>query len=236
MKKAKEKQEFAYESDLVESLCLALADYPSNPTSPYCLRREVGVGRSIADVVAFSSDSDFTGDAFTTKESVILSLLRQGPTRIDILEKRCGLERGHLRAGELDRLLEWGLVNFGRGGRVAAEIDSFSVHLFAVEAKLTKWRDALRQATEYLRFADESYVVLPKDLASPAVTSEREFTSRGVGLMILSDGSLEVVVGARQSTSNDWRREFVLSRLLSEVSTHGGESNRRLACGATAGI
>jgi len=76
---------FGSESVFVQALCEAFGDSPSFLSFPYLLKREVGVGRSIADVVAFSGDSDFSGGAFTTKESVILSVLRQGPTRIDIL-------------------------------------------------------------------------------------------------------------------------------------------------------
>ena len=47
-------------------------------------------------------------------------------------------------------------------------------NVVAVEAKLLRWRDALAQAISYLRFANESYVALPKavvELTCPPVLS-----------------------------------------------------------------
>jgi hypothetical protein len=216
---------FSDEAEFVEKLCTVLPDHLSSPDSAVRLAREVNVGRVIVDVVALRAQTDgrlYVEDVFTTRESVILSLLRvDGPTRIDLLENRCGIARGGLREGALTRLLTWGIVSLERGGRVTMTHNAFPVNIVAIEAKLTKWREALSQAIEYRRFADHAYVALPSLWATPAIKSSEVFEKHGIGLMVLSGDELEVVVEPEQDHAHDWRREFVLSRLLAS----GHDSN-----------
>lgn len=62
----------------------------------------------------------------------------------------------------------------------------------ALEAKLTKWRDALHQAYRNTCFAHQSLVVLPWKVAERASAYRREFERRRVGLCGV--GPLGIVV------------------------------------------
>lgn len=56
-----------------------------------------------------------------------------------------------------------------------------SVHAF--EAKLSRWRDALIQATRATSFAEHVYVVIPHSIRSNALRYRQEFVRRGVGII-----------------------------------------------------
>jgi hypothetical protein len=191
------------------------------PEGTICfVEREVGVGSSIADLVLLIAPHAFSfppASLISVAESVILAALRQwGPTRIDLLEMRCGFERRGLRQGALKRLTASGMLLLQRGGRVtlAPEYNQ-AAKIVAIEAKLTKWRDALDQAILYRRYADESFVLLPRHTAAPAIKAIKEFRKAGVGLLVATDTEVTTILEAAQTTTHDWRRDFVFSRLLS---------------------
>lgn len=179
--------------------------------------REVGVGNSIADMVALVGVKG-TGcrSALTVAESIVLAHLRNtGPTRIDILERRCGLPRSTLRGAALIRLKAWGLLDSQKGGRIIArQFIPSTASIVAIEAKLRRWRDALAQALEYRKYADESYVLLPERAGSLASAHVQEFHDAGIGLWVASDTELTEVLPAARQSSHCWRREFVFSRLV----------------------
>jgi hypothetical protein len=69
-----------------------------------------------------------------------------------------------------------------------------------VEAKLYDWRKALYQASRYLDYADESWVVLGAAGLSTAFLHVDDFHRRGVGLMSLArDGALNIATPAQTS-------------------------------------
>lgn len=86
--------------------------------------------------------------------------------------------------------------------------------IVAIEAKLTKWRDALDQAAVYRRYADEAFVLLPAQCAEPAMKARRDFEKAGVGLLVARDTQIVTIFDAIPSTTHDWRRDFVYFRLL----------------------
>ncbi len=87
--------------------------------------------------------------------------------------------------------------------------------VIAIEAKLTRWRDAMQQAYRNAFFADRSYVLLPPAAAARAATSIDEFTLRGVGICTLVDGVVTVVADAPLlQPYNIFRREMARERAL----------------------
>ena len=214
-----------YESDLVNDLITHLPKYLKRSNRTCAIHREVGVGRSIADVVAtlLPADAGRVPPVLSVKDSVLVSLLRQnGPTRIDVLERMCGVPPKSLRGEHIHRLVASGIVVVGDGGRVALARWSRSAALIAIEAKLTRWLDALEQALEYRRFADRVYVALPADCVAPALRARAMFQRAGVGLLAVN-GSIQREIPAAAPTTHDWRREYVYSRLLAST-TRGNES------------
>lgn len=204
------------EIDLVADLIGHLPTYLLRANAKCEIRREVGVGRSIADVVAavVPRRSVRMIPKLSVRESVIVRALRAiGATRIDVLERRCGMPARSLRQGQLRRLVNEGVISCGAGGRVALGSWLRSGTIVAIEAKLLRWQDAIEQAVEYRRFADRVYVALPTDCIRAALRSRARFESAGVGLLGVN-GSICCEIRAGYSGVHDWRREYVYSRML----------------------
>jgi len=71
--------------------------------------------------------------------------------------------------------------------------------IVALELKLSRFRDALRQASAHVEFADESYVGLPMALSRAIANSTRVHLLErlGIGLLGVSKKRCDVVVPAR---------------------------------------
>lgn len=66
--------------------------------------------------------------------------------------------------------------------------------VIAIEAKLHDWKQALRQACRYRRFADYSFVLLDADRSAPALKNRSMFEDHNVGLIILKNRSFKIIV------------------------------------------
>jgi len=212
---------YVREMELVEDLIVLLPGF-FGAQFLWSLRREVGVGRAIADIVVLLQETAPKAaiEGLTLMESMVLTALRQsGPSRIDLLETKCGLSPRSLRDGELSRLMDAQMIEFSRGGRVAlTDLCTMPSEIVAVEAKLTRWKEALSQAAQYRRYADRAYVALPMTRARCALDGQEEFERQGVGLLGVFRGSLITLIEARSASQHDWRRDFVYSRLLPRSS------------------
>jgi hypothetical protein len=76
------------------------------------------------------------------------------------------------------------------------EFRSRSVEIIAVEVKLRRWREALAQAVDYLRFSDRAYVVLDAAQSTVREDVERAFAQTGVGLILQRGDDLQEVLPA----------------------------------------
>lgn len=66
--------------------------------------------------------------------------------------------------------------------------------IFAVEAKRRDWKRALFQATRYLEFANQAWVLLDNFHSRPAIANIAQFRKRNVGLFTIgSDGRLTTI-------------------------------------------
>ncbi|WP_310570959.1 hypothetical protein [Gemmatimonas sp.] len=95
----------------------------------------------------------------------------------------------------------WGPVRFTREfdyrrGRTDVVALDDSGEVIAVEAKLTRWRDALQQAYRNRCFAHSSYVLLPKPVALRAIRYAIDFEARGVGVCYFEGDELSIVLHA----------------------------------------
>jgi hypothetical protein len=134
----------------------------------------------------------------------------------------------HLRSRESI----WGKVrirrefDFQRGRTDILAVDGRG-QVFAFEAKLQKWRDALHQAYRNTCFAHESYVLLPSRAASIALQFPDEFEKRNVGLCYLDRGRVVVVRKAtKQQPLQPWLRELAV-RCSREGHERKSPRNRR---------
>jgi hypothetical protein len=204
------------ESILVEAVAANLRAHLGR--SDVAVFREVTAGRSIADVVAVIPGRRLAAlRPLSVWESFVLAAVRQlGSTRIDVLERVCGFEPRALREDErrFDRLVKIGFLKRGGGGSVqVGSTWGRSFYMVAIEAKLTRWRDALEQAREYRQFADQAFVALPETSIPLARRHRADFETAGVGLLSVN-GQIKTIISAKAATDHDWRREFLWSRLV----------------------
>ena len=215
-----------HEADLVDDLIGHLPAYVKRTSKTCTIHREVSVGRSVADVVVALMPENLVRipPTLSVQDSVIVGALRSnGSTRIDLLERLCGMPPMSLRRGIIDRLQNARVVSRGQGGLVSLGRWCRSGMLIAIEAKLTKWLDALEQARAYRQFADQVYVALPADRVQPALKARAMFEHNSVGLLSVN-GDIQCKIRAKSLSMHNWRREFVYSRLV-RVAARGATSS-----------
>ena len=84
--------------------------------------------------------------------------------------------------------------------------------IVAIEAKLTKWRDALDQAYRNTCFAHRSFVCVPTETAGRAARYVGEFEMRGVGLCTIRDGAIVVLCeSSRNEPLQPWLCEAAVA-------------------------
>lgn len=89
----------------------------------------------------------------------------------------------------------------------------FPLHkrLMAVELKLTRVDEVMRQARNNLHFAEESFVALPKCIAQRVFIKRNRWTdffNEGVGLLSVSPDDCEVLIGSRRRIQADSTLQF----------------------------
>jgi hypothetical protein len=96
-------------------------------------------------------------------------------------------------------------------GKTDVIVVSTSNELIAIEAKLSKWRNAMQQAYRNRCFADKSYVLLPYNTAQLACCYEHEFNRRGVGICSILDGKIVILKEATvDEPIQPWLRQIAL--------------------------
>lgn len=112
----------------------------------------------------------------------------------------------HLGSGDKPWRLSGFTLEFEYGaGRTDVVAADESGCIFAFEAKLQGWRNALTQAHRNRCFAHRSYVVLPESTALRALRFQAEFRRRGVGICLVSDaGVFELLRSTAETPCLDW--------------------------------
>lgn len=81
-----------------------------------------------------------------------------------------------------------------QAGRTDIVARTASGEIIAIEAKITRWRDALHQASRNRCFANRSYVLLSPWAAARAAAVDAEFARRRVGVCVLTcTGLVEIL-------------------------------------------
>lgn len=178
---------------------------------------ELPIGQSIADMVILRSAKVpvWPEAPLTVAESVVLSALRRlGAARADTIGRHVFMSVEDVREILDGRLAEWRLVRHKERGVVEARAAWVSsAQVIAVEAKLTRWRDALAQAAVYRRYADRAFVLLPRDIADAAATHAPDFREARVGLLAYDSQGVVSLIASQKAILHSWHREYALSRV-----------------------
>jgi hypothetical protein len=142
----------------------------------------------------------------------ILSYLR--PDRflsLERLARRVGSNPRALTRSTLRPLAELGAIELeATRARATGAWIPVAKRLTAVELKLSKWRDAARQADNAAWAADRSWVVLDARRAGAALRNRDYFAEFGIGLAVVdSVGVLRVMERPRRSRCVPWLRAWL---------------------------
>ncbi len=160
------------------------------------LLTEVQVGLVIPDLMIVCAEATAApvGDLTGFESWIIAELLRARSRRTDTLASRL-FARPEKMADALRRLERRGAIHRAAANSVTLRPDWFprTSEVVAVEAKLVRWREAIDQATKYLRFANRSYVALPEETLKARSGVAAACRNHGLGLMSVSAAGVDLV-------------------------------------------
>jgi hypothetical protein len=151
---------------------------------------------------------------------VLLALRSEGRTSLPYILRRVALSESTLRRKVLPQLDKLGVIERCSDGyvRLIFAPPKPARRVVAVEAKQTRWRDAILQARRYTFFADQTYVAV---WAKTATRVDKTLLYRHrVGLIAVeSNGDCAIVVNAptvspRASNMNRFCAEFLYGLAL----------------------
>ncbi len=195
---------FRREADLCERLAEALVS--GVLTTPGARRTivlpELNVESVVPDFLAValgrgpSLSGSFLSGVRTFDCAVLAELLPRG-RRLEGLSAQLW-SRDATVEESLGRLVKGGVVRKRSSGGFALSKDAFQdAHVIAIEAKLTRWTEAVAQARTYTSFADQAYVALPERVAVGREPLARECRRSGLGLIAVGRRDVCVLLRAR---------------------------------------
>jgi hypothetical protein len=223
---------FRFESEMTGPVEALVQRLTPGQVRPEHVLREMPAGQGVVDLVAVDFDDE-----------VLSRRLREGlgpielPLRIEVLShlrvdrflplerlaRRVGSNPRALRRSTLGPLAEMGAIELdARRARATGVWIPVARRITAVELKLSKWRDAVRQADNAAWAADRSWVVLDARRATSAVANRDYFAELGVGLAIMdSVGVLRVVERPRRARCVRWLRAWMGEVAWARVAARG---------------
>jgi hypothetical protein len=192
---------FRFESDMVKPL---VAHIPSafrlHPGQRARLLLEQPIGSVIPDLLfgIWSGELPRCGGLNTVSRHILAWLATQKVAHQETLRENLLLSQ-YATESAVSALKRVGAVSKRDSGEVELRSEfnvSASIRLIAIEMKLKKWREALAQALEYRKFADEAYVVLDGNQAQLNASVRDAFVANGVGLFLQHSEGLEEKISA----------------------------------------
>lgn len=171
------------------------------PGASVCTVREPLIGSQIPDVlVGIARGRRPTRDSrpLSGLECNVVALLSNSGDQDETAIQRALWMDEATTEHLVGRLVKRRVIRRLANGRLSLRSTAWAeqVELVAVEAKMKRWRDALRQAVSYREFVDRAYVVLDGNQVRVAENLCAEFLSQGVGLLLQFGPSLRLVIPA----------------------------------------
>lgn len=197
-------------------------DHTSDRALPYALaRREVPVGGCIPDfvLVRFSEvpSPSFWPARRSFRHAFVISLLRRrAPLHIESIASRAFESADRIRP-VVEDLLSTGAISRSTTGAVSLSpaFALLEAEVTAVEAKLHRWKEALRQAVQYTSFADRSVVAMDAKGIPRSADALRQFRREGIGLCAISRRGAVWLVMPRATNRRGAEWEYVVSAAAS---------------------
>jgi hypothetical protein len=194
-----------FESEAELQQALAGLDLAQDERFPYMfVRREVPVAGCVPDLVIVRFADLPSPTLWPARRSfrhayVLWILRRHGRLRVETVADKMFEPIARTRA-VIGDLLSTGALAESRTGAVfiSPSLAQVTAEVIAIEAKLSRWRDALAQAVSYQRFSDR--VLVAMDSAGIPRTAEAldEFRRAGAGLVSVTRDAWEWVIPPRR--------------------------------------
>jgi DNA-binding transcriptional ArsR family regulator len=216
---------FRLEREMMEPVTSSLLDIMGAPPSTAIqVLREPSIGNVIPDLlIGIGAGPNLKGGGRSYRTSRIdahvMTLLESHRS----ISAACIADTIFMSRAAVDqtliRLSRAGVVRKTRTGtwRLCAQHRSLAVEIVAFELKLSRWHDALRQAIQYLQFADWSYVVLDGNRVRETPQIRSAFLSTGIGLFFQYGFSTVRAVEPRRNNPRP-----TVARVLSVSKLFGG--------------
>jgi len=210
------------EADLEDAIVPQLHDLFGERTTPNWVGRSIPVGAGLPDLVSASHRPELLAALSLTKsDGYLLAYLRTvSGARLETILRRTDKSERAVRK-RLGVLAETGAVLERRGVfRIASAWRDILLEIVAVEAKISDWRAAVRQAARNRIFAHRAYVALPARLAH-RVRHEPEFGHRGIGIIgVSNEAECTIVRIARHTVPIVWAYYYELAFVIGD--SYGG--------------
>lgn len=227
-------ERFRWESDMLEPVARSVDVLAPWLKAPGAIVAEVPAAIGVVDLVAVRFDPRSLRNRSEAGIAPILS-----PLRVRVLHALLGGRARHLDelaasvGSREDALLRSTLRPLAAGELIELHGDTArstgmwlpaADRIIAVELKLAKWRDALNQADNFARSADEAWVVLDGARAAGALDATGEFAERGVGLAAITpSGALEILRRPPKTRPVGWLRALIAERALAAANPRTAE-------------
>lgn len=197
-----------FQSEAALQLSLEQLDAVRDERFPYAfVRREVPVGGCIPDLVMVRFAEAPSVGAWparpTFRHALAVWLLRRhgGRLHLETIASKA-FEAPDAMDRALADLLTTGALRKSNTGAfyLTPSFARIAVEVIAVEAKLRRWRDAIEQAAQYARFADQALVAMDIGGAPRSPKVLFEFRQRGIGLLAAGRRTFEWLVPPRRNS------------------------------------
>ncbi len=183
------------------------------------------MGDRVPDFVCISFENVIDEDVLpkncTYRHAAVLATLRQRHrTRPVQLAKQLYTDVERLEPLLKDLIASGAVVENSTGSLSLSSFWSgLRAEVIAVEAKLTRWKDALIQAMSHKRYADMAVVAMDAATIPRKASSIQAFADQGIGLCAISPDSAEWVVEPERREGKGHEREYLLTSALASPQT-----------------
>lgn len=213
-----------YEKDMIEPIKLLM----SQTMKLDVIEKEFSAGYGIADLVG----AKFCKDSCTYRNEIgltaafdhhhfieLLSILNvEVPVSLETVVKRISFAKSTLQSKVLPCLKAHGVIRKDRLGYIhlSKDLPRPTESIVAVEAKQTKWKEAILQARRYTFFAEKTYIAV---WDSTIKSVDKSLLSiHGIGLISVNLDNAEIVIEAptqkpKEPKMNRYCAEFLYKQL-----------------------
>lgn len=219
---------FRLERDLLH----VLRDYSgtlfSHATEELRVFTEIQIGMRIPDLLIVSGPAPESGRSQRLSYfdcAIVAATIQAGPMSVGELAAHTFAPHHEIER-RASRLVRVGLLEQHNALlRCRSQAWRSGRHIIAIEAKLTRWKDAIAQARQYRLFANEAYIAMPSDIVRRNVAALSQCAEDGIGVLAVDRDDVSIVLRSTRNhpISPEWVR--IVSGTLPLDVSQNAESN-----------